>query len=113
MDLNEYQEKAKTTAHFGGDSLYNILYCSLGVADEAGEVAGKVKKWLRDDDGWTSEMSDERREMIVKEMGDTLWYLSQLADQLGVPFSHVAVANQRKLADRRERDMIHGDGDER
>lgn len=82
----------------------------LGLVGEAGETADKIKKVLRDKDG---AFSDEDKELIVKELGDTLWYIASIARYLGVPLSEVADRNIAKLEDRWQRNQIHGEGDKR
>lgn len=110
MELNEYQKKALTTAVY--DAKYKIIYPALGLAEETGEVVGKVKKWLRGDDG-AGEMSEERKEALKGELGDVLWYLSALAADLGMTLEEVANFNVNKLQSRKERGAIKGDGDQR
>ena len=110
MNLNEYQKKALTTA--GYDKKYKIIYPALGLGNEAGEVLGKVKKWLRGDDG-EGVISNERKEALKEELGDVLWYLAVLANDLGIDFDDVAQTNVDKLQSRKERGTIKGDGDRR
>lgn len=110
MELNEYQKKAIETALY--PEKYKIIYPALGLGDEAGEVMGKVKKWLRGDDG-DGVMSDERREALKLELGDVLWYLSSLARDLGFTLDDVAKSNIEKLQSRKDRDAIKGSGDYR
>lgn len=88
-----------------------IVYPALGLAGESGEIAEKVKKWLRDDKG--ESMSEERREAILMELGDPLWYIASLADDLGYTLQDVVDANVSKLTSRKERNVLHGDGDSR
>lgn len=109
MTFDEYQEISKQTAvyHQGDTALY---YLGLGVAGEAGEVAEKLKKVLRNHNG---EVSEEMRADIKKEIGDVLWYLSQLAAELNFSFSDVAKANIEKLQDRASRGVIKSSGDNR
>lgn len=112
MDLNEYQKKAIETAFY--NEKYKVIYPALGLGDEAGEVLGKVKKWLRGDDGnIEGEISEERRQALKLELGDVLWYLSILARDLGFEFSDVAEANIKKLKSRNEKGTIKGTGDYR
>lgn len=87
-----------------------VEYVTLGLTSEAGEVAGKVKKVLRDNNGV---LSDEHREQIMAELGDVLWYVSQLCNELGVRMADVADGNIAKLEDRLQRNQIHGSGDNR
>lgn len=110
MNFTEYQAKAKTTAIYmehGTGMMDAILYCALGLAGEAGEVANKVKKLMRDED--TAAM----RERICMEIGDVLWYAAMLADEMGVSLNTIATKNLAKLRGRDEIDKIKGEGDER
>lgn len=111
MELNEYQKKAIFTAVYPKD--YKIVYPALGLGEESGEVLGKVKKWLRGDDGIQGEMSEERRESLKYELGDVLWYLSVLANDLGWELEDVAKSNIEKLSSRKDRGVLHGNGDNR
>ena len=106
MTFEQYQAAARTTAIYPEP----VIYPALGLCGEAGEVAEKVKKLLRDDAG---KMSDDRREAIAKELGDCLWYVSNLASDLDLTLEHVAAANLSKLASRKERGLLKGDGDQR
>lgn len=110
MELNEYQKKALTTALY--PEKYKIIYAALGLGSESGEVMGKIKKWLRGDDG-EGAMSDERREAIKGEMGDILWYLAVLAHDLDFSLEDIAKENINKLQSRKERGTLKGDGDKR
>ncbi len=108
LTFDDYQKFAKTTAIY--DKAWKLIYPSLGIAEEAGEVAGKVKKMLRDDDGV---LTPERHAMIVKELGDVLWYAAAIASDLDVNLSDVAQVNMNKLSARKAQDQIKGDGDDR
>lgn len=110
MELNEYQKKALTTAMY--PAKYKIIYAALGLGNEAGEVMGKIKKYLRGDDG-EGKMSAERKDAIKGELGDVLWYLSLLSSDLGLSLEDVAKSNVDKLQSRKERGTIMGDGDKR
>lgn len=110
MELNEYQKKALETAIH--DEKHKIIYAALGLGNEAGEVLGKVKKWLRGDDG-EGEMSVERRQALKEELGDVLWYLAVLANDLDLELDDIARVNVEKLKSRKERGIIKGDGDKR
>ena len=110
MELNEYQKKALTTALY--PEKYKIIYPAMGLGNETGEVMGKVKKWLRGDDG-EGAVSDERKEMLKGELGDVLWYLSILAHDLDLSLDDIAKANIDKLQSRKERNVLKGDGDTR
>jgi NTP pyrophosphatase (non-canonical NTP hydrolase) len=108
MQINEYQNKAIETAIYGVGT--KIIYPTLGLAGEAGEVADKVKKVLRDSNG---EFTDEKKLEIIKESGDCLWYLAALARDLGYTLEEMAQMNLNKLASRKERNQISGSGDNR
>ncbi len=82
----------------------------LGITGEAGETADKFKKIIRDKDG---EMSDEDKEAIIKELGDVLWYVASIARYLDTSLSEVAEGNIQKLEDRKARNKLHGEGDNR
>jgi NTP pyrophosphatase (non-canonical NTP hydrolase) len=110
VDLNEYQEKSKKTDMGTVIKDSSIAYYTLGLCDEAGEVAGKVKKLYRDYDG---KLSEEYKEEIKKELGDVMWYLSQLCTKMGIKLEDVAKGNIEKLYSRLERGQIKGKGDNR
>jgi NTP pyrophosphatase (non-canonical NTP hydrolase) len=109
MNFSQYQTQSRRTASYprAGEDL---TYPALGLCGEAGEVAEKVKKTLRDDGGV---LSDERREALSRELGDVLWYLSQLATEAGLDLEEIAAENLDKLISRQERGMLRGSGDER
>ncbi len=109
MTFNEYQEFAKTTAKYP-DRGKNLIYPTLGLVGEAGEVAEKVKKLIRDHGG---EITEEIRQELVKELGDVLWYLATFATELNVSFEKMAEINVAKLKSRQARGVIHGSGDNR
>ncbi len=110
MELNEYQKQALKTAIY--PEKYKVIYSALGLGNEAGEVMGKIKKWLRGDDG-EGEMSKERVEALKGELGDVLWYLAVLANDLGLELNEIAQANVLKLQSRQEKGNLKGDGDTR
>jgi len=109
MNFSEYQYAARQTASYPviGEA---VIYPTLGLTNEAGEVAGKIKKIFRDKGGVVSE-SD--REALKSELGDVLWYVSQVSTELGLSLEDVAQANIAKLLDRQARGKIQGDGDDR
>jgi NTP pyrophosphatase (non-canonical NTP hydrolase) len=109
MDLNAYQSAARQTASYP-DVGRNPIYPTLGLTGEAGEVADKVKKVLRDQDGVFDESA---REAIKLELGDVLWYIAQLSMELGYDLEDVAAANLAKLSSRAARGRISGSGDQR
>lgn len=89
---------------------HNIYYASLGLAGEAGEVANKVKKIMRDSNGV---ITDEMRNKLKGEVGDVLWYISAVCCELDIDMNDVAEANIEKLFSRKERGVISGNGDNR
>jgi NTP pyrophosphatase (non-canonical NTP hydrolase) len=109
MLISEYQELSRRTATYPGAG-DNIVYPTLGLAGEAGEVAEKVKKLLRDDGGV---MSDERREALAGELGDVLWYVAQVATEAGLDLDEIAQGNLDKLLSRQRRGVLSGSGDSR
>jgi NTP pyrophosphatase (non-canonical NTP hydrolase) len=109
MDFHDYQQRSRETARYP-EAGRNILYPTLGLCGEAGEVADKVKKVLRDRAGV---FDAEVREDLRLELGDVLWYVAQLATELGLDLDEVAAANLAKLADRANRNVIAGSGDRR
>lgn len=109
MNFNEYQQQAHTFAAYQ-DNMYPVL----GLAEETGEVLGLIAKWKRGDDvakrfgsfaGW--------HEAVKKELGDVLWMLAEVADQMDLTLEDVAVSNITKLTDRKARNVIKGSGDDR
>ena len=108
MTINEYQEKALETAIYPRE--YKVVYPALGMAGEAGEVADKVKKVIRDNNG---EISKEKALEIAKEIGDVLWYCATLANDLGFDLNTIAQMNYDKLHSRQERGKLSGSGDNR
>lgn len=111
MTFDEYQKKAiQTAVHKEKDFWSSAVYRTLGLTGEAGEVAEKMKKIIRDKGGV---VSDSDKAEIVKELGDVLWYVQALADYLDVPLEQVAKGNLDKLASRKDRGKIKGSGDNR
>ena len=108
MQFNEYQKNAVSLAIYGAGN--KIIYPTLGLVGEAGEVADKIKKVLRDNNG---NFTDAIKFEIIKELGDVLWYIAALAEDLDYDLEAVATANLDKLNSRTERDVIHGEGDNR
>jgi NTP pyrophosphatase (non-canonical NTP hydrolase) len=108
MDLSEYQRESRRTAEYPREAW--LAYPSLGLAGEAGEVAEHAKKAIRDDAG---KVSDERRAAMSKELGDVLWYVAQLATELGLDLDQIASQNLEKLFSRQQRGVLSGSGDDR
>ncbi|HOE81295.1 MAG TPA: nucleoside triphosphate pyrophosphohydrolase family protein [bacterium] len=109
MEFKEYQTKSRRTAVYPVVEK-GFVYPTLGLVGESGEVAEKIKKVFRDGDGVVGE---EQREAIAKELGDVLWYLAQLATELGLDLDAIAQNNLDKLLSRQERGQLHGSGDNR
>jgi NTP pyrophosphatase (non-canonical NTP hydrolase) len=109
MLLSDYQARSRRTATYP-DAGDNIVYPTLGLAGEAGEVAEKVKKLLRDDGGV---LSEERRAALAGELGDVLWYVAQVATEAGLELEEIAQANLDKLLSRQQRGVLSGSGDQR
>lgn len=103
LDFSQYQPLAFATAIYPRE--HAITYPALGLASEAGEVAGKIKKMLRD--------GNLDIAALKAELGDVLWYIAALCSDLGLSMQEVAEENLRKLQDRKERDKLKGDGDVR
>lgn len=110
MTLEEYQKQALKTVLSTGDDFKDLLHWVLGLNGEAGEVAEKLKKIIRDKDGVIAE--DDKKE-LAKELGDVLWYIAVFAHDLGVPLNEIAQANLDKLASRQNRGVLGGSGDNR
>lgn len=110
MNFSEYQDNATKTALYPKVDGHGWMYPALGLANEAGEVTGKLKKVIRDNRGV---IDDERRQDISKELGDVLWYIAQLATELEIDLGQVAQDNLAKLASRQERGVLGGNGDNR
>lgn len=108
MTLNEYMQAALETAVYPEE--YRIIYPALGMTGEAGEVADKVKKVIRDNNG---EFTDDKKREIAKEVGDVMWYCATLANDLGFTLEEVGIINIEKLKSRKERGVIGGSGDNR
>ncbi|MCF7820246.1 MAG: nucleoside triphosphate pyrophosphohydrolase family protein [Candidatus Pacebacteria bacterium] len=109
MKFSDYQKESQRTALYP-DKGNNYVYPTLGLTGEAGEVADKIKKILRDKEGKLSE--DDKKE-IAKELGDVLWYISQLASELNLDLDEIAKGNLEKLLSRLERGVLGGSGDNR
>ena len=108
MEFSQYQHFSRRTAAYPREAW--LSYPALGLVGEAGEVAEHAKKAIRDDGG---EVSDERRAAIAKELGDVLWYVAQLASELGLELEDIARENLEKLFSRQRRGVLSGSGDDR
>jgi len=110
MNFDEYQKRALTTVISDGNEFNDLLHWVLGINGEAGEVAEKVKKIIRDKGGKVREADNKE---LGKEIGDVLWYLAVFAHHLGISFDDIADQNLKKLADRHKRGVLGGAGDNR
>jgi NTP pyrophosphatase (non-canonical NTP hydrolase) len=111
MDMDEYQQRTAMTAiypHQGTGRAAAINYTILGLVGEAGEIPNKWKKYFRDDVDL-----DDVKKTIGAELGDALWYLSQLCTELGITLEELAQSNLDKLSSRKERGVLSGSGDDR
>ena len=108
MEMNTYQKEAKATAIYPNDG--NITYLALALCGEAGEVADKIKKVLRDKQGqcYAPDIA-----AIALELGDVLWYAANLANAIGYTLSDIAEINLQKINSRAQRGTLHGSGDNR
>jgi NTP pyrophosphatase (non-canonical NTP hydrolase) len=109
MNFNDYQKKSRKTAGYPAIG-HPVIYPALGLTNEAGEVAGKLKKVFRDKNG---EINAETKAALKAELGDVLWYLAQVATELDLTLDEIAEYNIEKLYSRLERGTIKGDGDNR
>jgi NTP pyrophosphatase (non-canonical NTP hydrolase) len=106
MDIQEYVNSTRTTAIYPPDTF--LEYLTLGLASEAGEVSGVVKKYIRQD--YDLEIAQEK---LRKELGDVIWYWARLCDELGLDPQQVMKDNINKLQQRQVNDTLKGDGDDR
>lgn len=109
LTFDEYQKRTHETAVYGEEVAHQ--YTILGLVNEAGEVAGKLKKMMRGDELPNDDVS--WRDLIGAELGDVLWYASEICNAFGLNLSDVAEYNLKKLQDRKNRNVIRGDGDRR
>jgi len=109
MNFYTYQAEARKTAIYP-ELGNNLMYPTLGLCGEVGEVAEKVKKIIRDQDG---KWNDENRKELTKELGDVLWYIANIAEELYLPLEYIALVNIEKLKSRKERGKLKGSGDDR
>ncbi len=110
MQFDDYQKQALTTVISNDDAFKDMLHWVLGINGEAGEVAEKVKKIIRDKNGV---VSDQDKQELGKEVGDVLWYLAVFAHHLGLSFDDIAKQNLDKLQSRKTRGVLQGTGDNR
>lgn len=108
--MDEYQQRAIAMATYPMRGEGDLRYCCLGLCGEAGELANKIKKIYRDHDGI---MPPAMREDLKLELGDVLWYVANLAEELGTNLGSVATLNLEKLQARKAANTIKGSGDNR
>lgn len=109
MTFKEYQKVSKKTAIYP-DLGKNYVYPALGLAGESGEVAEVIKRIIREKNGV---IDNEAKKALIKELGDVLWYLSQLATEFNISLEEVATQNIEKLKSRKRRGLLHGKGSDR
>jgi NTP pyrophosphatase (non-canonical NTP hydrolase) len=125
VDSNDYQNIAASTAIYGNSvdeilrspyreetlkALLRLEYCTDGLTGEAGEFAGEVKKAMRDDGGL---ITSARQDRLFEELGDVMWYVAMICNEMGWELGAVMDYNLTKLADRKERSKLSGSGDDR
>ena len=110
ITMNMYQNKAQETAIYPKENNMDLIYTVLGLTGEAGEIANKVKKIIRDNDG---RLTPEVRDALEGELGDVLWYVAGVAAALGASLDQIAFKNLAKLQSRKDRGKIGGSGDTR
>ena len=106
MHMKDYQNLAISTAIYPKEQ--GLVYTTLGLCGEAGEVAEKIKKYIRDDGD-----IEVLRTNVSKELGDVLWYIANLAHELNLDLGTIASDNYLKLKSRQERNVLSGSGDNR
>ena len=110
--FNEYQKESRMTAVYPKAQAHT--YLALGLASEAGEVASKIKKMIRDNPNLSvDDMPLEWKKEYLSELGDVLWYIARISDEMGVSLSEIADKNISKLLDRLSRGTLKGSGDSR
>lgn len=127
-ELNMYQDVAQKSAIYPGQgSFLGLMYVNAKLNGEAGEFSENVGKAARDDDAvrvqlvnedgtggcYLGKLTEERRQKLILELGDVLWYVAAAANELGVSLEHIARRNLLKLKDRSARDALQGSGDDR
>ena len=110
--MNQYQADAAKTMIYK----WKVIYPALGLANEAGEVLGKIKKLIRDNDvtfDGIDTIPAQKKAEIADELGDVLWYIAALAKDIGITLNEVAAINHEKLTSRQKRGVLKGSGDRR
>jgi NTP pyrophosphatase (non-canonical NTP hydrolase) len=110
MNFDEYRDRARETADYPQNTTKEVLsYLGMGLAGESGEIANKLKKYLRGD----FNLDEDRKRDLALEIGDCLWYLSEISHAIDYSFSEIAEMNIEKLSLRKLKNTIKGDGDNR
>ena len=112
MTFDEYDREAEKTANYPRENNIGLCYVFLGLVEEAGECSGKIKKIIRDEESIEKGIQ-KRKQDIIKELGDVLWYVSACAREIGTDLETIAKENNKKLQSRYERGTIKGSGDNR
>jgi len=110
MNFNEYQNNVQKLAITKLTGINEVMYSTLGILGEAGEISEKIKKIVRDKNGIISE---EDKELLGKETGDVLFYIAKFLSDIGLDFETIAMENIKKCRDRELRGVISGSGDNR
>lgn len=116
MDFTEYQRASADTMiypHALEHDVRALMYVALGLSGEAGELANKIKKLYRDTGDPLGVQFEDLRELLLKELGDVLWYAAAFASELDADLGHAAAYNVAKLRDRARRGVLGGSGDNR
>lgn len=111
--MNDYEDNAASTAQYPRTDNNGVIYTALGLSNETGEVLGKIKKIIRDYEGSFEDGIANKRDDLIDELGDVLWYLTMASVEIGSSLAEVAQRNNAKLIDRLQRGKIKGSGDKR
>jgi len=113
MHFSEYEHMAQKSALYPKDEVDGVIYTAIGLSNESGEVLGKLKKIIRDFDGSFSEGVHQNKDVLIDELGDVLWYLCMLSNEIGTSLEEIAERNNKKLSSRLQNSTIQGTGDKR
>lgn len=110
MNFTEYQDDVQELAITKLTGIHEVMYSTLGILGEAGEISEKIKKIVRDKHGIISE---EDKQLLGKETGDVLFYIAKFLSDIGLDFETIAMENIQKCRDRETRGVVSGSGDNR